>query len=130
MHKFILQDSVLCYDLRNWDLPGQEHPILFLHSALSTHKEFDKLSAFYHNRKQILLDFPSHGESTTKNLSLTSRILAESVLDLLDELKTYHVDIIGYSMGGYVALELARRWEKHMLIVQSWLKLVFRFLLD
>jgi esterase/lipase len=35
-------------------------------------------------------------------------MLAESVRDLLMELDIYSVDIIGYSMGGYVALELAR----------------------
>ncbi len=104
---FHLDSLDISYDLRNWESPSHERPILFLHSALSTHKEFEKLSSFYENRKQILLDFPSHGESTTTYSKLTTRMLAESVRSLLEELKIYSVDIIGYSLGGYVALELA-----------------------
>ena len=106
--KLTLSDSVVSYELRNTEFDHSERPLLFLHSALSTRKEFDKISPFYENRKQILLDFPSHGESTTVRTELTSKILAEYVRSLLEELKIYSVDIIGYSLGGYVALELAR----------------------
>jgi pimeloyl-ACP methyl ester carboxylesterase len=106
--EFTTARSTIFYTLRNWDTSLIERPILFLHSALSTHKEFDKLSSFYENRKQILLDFPSHGQSTSTPARITTKFLAESVRDLLDELRIYHADIIGYSMGGYVALELAR----------------------
>ncbi len=100
-------DSSVFYQLRNWDTSLIERPILFLHSALSTQREFDKLSSFYEDRKQILLDFPSHGESTTTFDSLTTQDLARFVRDLLEYLKVYSVDIIGYSLGGYVAIELA-----------------------
>lgn len=106
--KLELSEVTVSYNLRNWDTALIDRPLLFLHNALSTHNEFDKLSSFYENRKQILLDFPSHGESTTIHGSLTTRMLAESIRDLLLELEIYSVDIIGYSMGGYVALELAR----------------------
>lgn len=100
--------AMISYEIRNSEFTHSDKPILFLHSALSTRKEFDKISAYYKNRRQILLDFPSHGESTTIHSRLTTRILAESVRDLLMKLEIYSVDIIGYSMGGYVALELAR----------------------
>ncbi|MEP7236139.1 MAG: alpha/beta hydrolase, partial [Ignavibacteriota bacterium] len=83
-----------------------DRPILFLHSALSTSKEFEKLSSFYENRKQIFLDFPSHGHSTGGG-RLTTGILAGYVCDLLMKLEIYSVDVIGYSMGGYIGLELA-----------------------
>ncbi len=102
-----LDHSVISYHLRNWDTSLIARPVLFLHSALSTHKEFGKLSSYYENRRQILLDFPFHGESTGAG-ELTMRLLAESVRDLLLKLESYSADIIGYSMGGYAALELAR----------------------
>jgi pimeloyl-ACP methyl ester carboxylesterase len=106
--QFLSDDSTISYDLRNWGIPGDATPLLFLHSALSTRKEFDKLSLYYENRRLILLDFPSHGESITKLTSVSSKDLARSVRDLLEEhLKIYQVDIIGYSMGGYAAIELA-----------------------
>jgi pimeloyl-ACP methyl ester carboxylesterase len=106
--KLELPDANISYDLRNWDTSLIDRPILFLHSAISTHKEFDRLSSFYENRRQILADFPSHGESTTTHTKLTTRMLAENSRDLLMKLEIYSVDIIGYSMGGYVALELAQ----------------------
>lgn len=105
--QFILNNSTISYNLRNWDIPGDAPPLLFLHSALSTRKEFDKLSLYYENRRQILLDFPSHGESTASFARITSKDLARSVRDLLEHLKIYNVDIIGYSMGGYTAIELS-----------------------
>src|SRR5215510_3791432 len=104
--QFLTSDSAISYDLRNWDIPGDTPPLLFLHSALSTKKEFDKLSLYYENRRLIFLDFPSHGESTTNISRITSEDLARSVRDLLEHLKIYSVDIIGYSMGGYAAIEL------------------------
>jgi pimeloyl-ACP methyl ester carboxylesterase len=101
-------DSSIFSELRNTEFTQSGRPILFLHSALGTHDEFDKFSAFYENRMQILLDFPSHGASTMGQTPMTIRFLAESVRSLLEEFKIYSVDIIGYSMGGYVALELVR----------------------
>ncbi|MDP4220096.1 MAG: alpha/beta hydrolase [Bacteroidota bacterium] len=100
--------STISYEIRNTEFATEEIPILFLHSALSTRREFDTLSRFYEKRILILPDFPGHGESTTDHGMLTTRDLAESVRSLLEELKIFSVDIIGYSMGGYVGLELAR----------------------
>jgi len=102
-----LSEVNISYNLHNWETASADRPILFLHSALSTHKEFDKLSSFYENCRHILPDLPSHGESIATNNSLTARMLAESVRSLLEKLNIYSVDIIGYSLGGYVALELA-----------------------
>jgi pimeloyl-ACP methyl ester carboxylesterase len=103
---FEVREFAIYHEIRNPDADGV--PILFIHSALGTHKEFDGLSAFYENRKQILLDLPGHGNSTTTTESLTTGIFAACVRDLIMNLAIYSVDIIGYSMGGYVALELAR----------------------
>ncbi|HEY6171113.1 MAG TPA: alpha/beta hydrolase, partial [Candidatus Kapabacteria bacterium] len=102
-----LQDATISYELRNWDIVTDAPPLLFLHSALSTRKEFDALSQYFANRRQILFDFPSHGESTTSQTSFTASELARYTRSLLEHLEVYSVDIIGYSMGGYVGIELA-----------------------
>lgn len=102
-----LQDATITYELRNWDIVTDAPPLLFLHSALSTRKEFDSLSEYFENRRQILFDFPSHGESKMSQTSLTALELARYTRSLLEYLEVYSVDIIGYSMGGYVAIELA-----------------------
>jgi pimeloyl-ACP methyl ester carboxylesterase len=86
---------------------GEGIPILFLHSALSTRNEFAKIRELFNKHPQILLDFPSQGESTTTRASLTYDDLAGDVLSILDHLNIAKVDIIGYSLGGYIGLQAA-----------------------
>ena len=98
----------LSYELVRDELRHQHVPLLFLHSALGTRKEFDALQTYYPDRTLILLDLPSHGESTTTLSSLRIRDLSNAVHSLLiDHLHIPVVDIIGYSMGGYTAIDLA-----------------------
>ena len=98
----------ISYELVREELLGRHIPLLLLHSALGTNHEFDKLKLYYEDRPIILLDFPSHGESTTSLNRLTIRDLSQYVHSLLiDRLHVPIVDIIGYSMGGYVAIDLA-----------------------
>ncbi|HYM19772.1 MAG TPA: alpha/beta hydrolase [Candidatus Kapabacteria bacterium] len=99
--------TTICFDVLHDEYLGIKTPLLFLHSALGTRHEFDKLKEYYSDRTLILPDFPSHGESTTTLAKLTMRDLANYVRDLLIYLEISSVDIIGYSMGGYAAIELA-----------------------
>ncbi len=90
------------------ELSSTHTPLLLLHSALGSSREFDKLRLLYEDRPLILVDLPSHGQSTTTKNRLSIRDLAEYVHSLLiDHLHIPVVDIIGYSMGGYIAIELA-----------------------
>lgn len=98
---------------------GDGLPILFLHSALSTRNEFAKIKELFAGRPQVLLDFPSHGESTTSRTSLTYDDLATDVLALIDHLAIEQVDIIGYSLGGYVGLQVASRAPQRVRSVVS-----------
>lgn len=103
-----LPSADMYYQFVNWDSASRNVPILFLHSALSTHREFGTLSAFFEDRRQIFVDFPSHGQSSMPKTQLSMSALAGVMRDLLEKLELFHVDIIGYSMGGYAAIELAR----------------------
>ncbi len=84
-------------------------PILFLHGALGTHREFDNLAPTFRERTQLKLDFPTHGASTSDEPTITSEWLAIQVIALLDELEIESVDIIGYSLGAYVGLRMAEQ---------------------
>jgi pimeloyl-ACP methyl ester carboxylesterase len=84
-------------------------PILFLHGALGTYHEFDKLAPTFQERTQLLLDFPTHGASSSDELTITTERLAVQVLELLDTLEIASVDIIGYSLGAYVGLRMAQQ---------------------
>jgi pyruvate dehydrogenase E2 component (dihydrolipoamide acetyltransferase) len=74
-------------DLDNW---------LFNHPALSS------------NRTVIALDLPGHGRSTKAVGDGSFASMAEVVHDTLRELGVTEADLVGHSMGGAVALQLAR----------------------
>jgi pimeloyl-ACP methyl ester carboxylesterase len=100
-----LDDAVITYDYTEAGADGP--PLLFLHGALGVRGQFDALRGRFPERSQLLLDFPSHGESMLAGETLNIERLAHDVLMLLDDLEIEQVDIIGYSMGGYVGIVLA-----------------------
>ncbi len=97
----------ISYEIHHEQWLTTRTPLVLLHSALGSRKEFAPLIPFYEDRAIIILDFPSHGESTTSLEQLTVARLAEMSLALLDHLTITSCDVIGYSMGGYIAIELA-----------------------
>lgn len=82
-------------------------PLLYLHGALGTKEQFTPYLERFNDRSQYLLDFPSHGASTTTLDKIDTTWLASETIRILDEWQLPKVDIIGYSMGGYVGLEMA-----------------------
>lgn len=76
-----------CGDLNNW---------MFNHPALAA------------ERRVIALDLPGHGESGKHLRRGDLDELSQSVLALLDHLDLGRVHLAGHSMGGAVALNLAR----------------------
>jgi pimeloyl-ACP methyl ester carboxylesterase len=82
-------------------------PLLYLHGALGTKEQFTPYLERFAEKSQFLMDFPSHGASTTDASSIDIKWLATETLKMLDHWQVEKIDIIGYSMGGYVGLELA-----------------------
>jgi poly(3-hydroxyoctanoate) depolymerase len=62
-----------------------------------------------HGREIIALDAPGTGLSARPRYPLRMRGLARVVASLLDELELAAADVLGYSFGGLLALELAYR---------------------
>ena len=86
---------------------GTQIPLLYLHGALGTKEQFTPYLERFTDRTQFLLDFPSHGASTTEQNKIDTKWLAAQTLKILDHWQVHKCDIIGYSLGGYVGLEMA-----------------------
>jgi pimeloyl-ACP methyl ester carboxylesterase len=83
-------------------------PLLLLHGALETSAQFDKLTARLCDHFEVhRFTFHGHGGSAPSDFSLSGFV--QQTEAYLDEHQLSDIALFGYSMGGYVALELARR---------------------
>ena len=83
--------------------------LLLLHAALGARAQFDALEAEIRSSYRIhSFDFEGHGAAPPSERPFRIEWFAENVLAHMDRAGLESVDIFGYSMGGYVALYLAR----------------------
>jgi pimeloyl-ACP methyl ester carboxylesterase len=83
-------------------------PLLLLHGALGATSQLDPLKLSLENSGYSVhsMNFSGHGGTPfRKDFGIHS--FADEVLEFLNVNKLEKVDIFGYSMGGYVALQLA-----------------------
>lgn len=82
-------------------------PLLLLHGALGSAAQFDPLLPLLPADFEVhTLNFPGHG-GTPAAEPFSIGYFARFVLDFLDRKNIERVQIFGYSMGGYTALQLA-----------------------
>lgn len=87
-----------------------EIPLLMLHGALATQRQFDSLiSTLNSSREPYCITFEGHGEYGPIDRPYRIESFADNVIHYLDQKGIEKADLFGYSMGGYVALYLARQ---------------------
>ena len=97
---------------------GEGPAAVFIHGFPLDHSLWlDQLKGLAHVRHCIAPDLRGFGKSDpTVDPVLTMEMLADDIAGLLEALGTANADIIGLSMGGYVALAL---WELRPDLVRS-----------
>ncbi len=86
-----------------------EHPVLLLHGSPGSGGVFHRLgSELGAARRTIAPDLPGFGGSTTKIPNYSIRAHAAMTLQLLDSLTIERAHVVGFSLGGGVALEMYR----------------------
>lgn len=88
---------------------GKGKPVVFLHGFLESQTMWEYLPLDDLKVQTILIDLPGHGKSSLEeNAEPSILYMAEQVKLTLNTMNVEEYDIVGHSMGGYVALELAR----------------------
>lgn len=87
---------------------GTETPAtVYLHGAGLNAHAWDPV-VLARNRSAIALDLPGHGHSDWReDRDYSPRLLASTVIDVVDALGLDSFDLVGHSLGGLVALEVA-----------------------
>lgn len=92
---------------------GHGPPVVLLHGLAATKLSYlPLLPALARNHRVIVPDLPGHGESTKPRASYTPAYFASVILGLFDELGLDRAAVIGNSMGGRIALEVAAESDR------------------
>lgn len=83
--------------------------LLLLHGALGSSKQFEPLKIQLKDTYELYdLNFEGHGGRSSEN-EFSIQLFTENVISFLSAKTLSKVNIFGYSMGGYVALNLAHQ---------------------
>jgi pimeloyl-ACP methyl ester carboxylesterase len=87
---------------------GAAVPLIVLHGGIGCTEMFDPiLPALNKGRQVIAIDLQAHGRTGDIDRPLRVEFMADDVYALTKELRIDAVDILGYSLGGGVALRFA-----------------------
>jgi len=112
-----------------YEIRGQGEPVVLLHGAfMAISNDFhwaEWIGELSKTRKVIAIEMQGHGRTADTGRDFTYDNLADDVAALLDYLKIPSADILGYSLGGGVALNCAIRHPNKVRKVVS-ISAVFR----
>ncbi len=91
-----------------YEMRGRGQPLLFLHGLGSSTREWeDQIDEFSKNYQVIAYDLRGHGRSDKPAGPYTMELYAADTAGLLDALKVQSAHVVGLSLGGAVAFQLA-----------------------
>jgi pimeloyl-ACP methyl ester carboxylesterase len=87
---------------------GSGQPVLVLHGGTGSLEDMrGQIAALASDRFVVAPDSRGHGRSSDADAPLSYGLMADDMLKLLDQLKIDRVDIVGWSDGGIIGLDLA-----------------------
>ena len=104
MKKFLnINDIEICID----DTEEGENPLLLIHGLTGNKSTMYPIRDMFKDEYRVItIDTRGHGESTRPE-EYTIDDHAEDIHEIIKELNLEKVDILGYSMGSYIALRAA-----------------------
>jgi pimeloyl-ACP methyl ester carboxylesterase len=91
-----------------YEIHGAGPPVLLLHGGFGNGMQFSHQVADFARRHRIIVpDLCAQGRTSDRPGPLTFHDMAEDVVGLLDSLRLERADIMGWSDGGVVGLDLA-----------------------
>ena len=89
---------------------GSGHPMILLHGGLGSGEMFGPvLPALSEHHQVLAVDLQGHGRTADIDRPLDMRLMADDVVALVDHLGLDQPDVVGYSLGGGVAMHAAAR---------------------
>ena len=91
-----------------YEVYGEGDPVFLLHGGLGNGDYFvNQIPALAEHYQVVVMDSRGHGRSSFDATPISYAVMAKDVLGLMDLLKIEKTDIVGWSDGGIIGLELA-----------------------
>jgi len=89
---------------------GTGEPLILLHGGLGATEMFGEvLPLLSKTRRVIAVDLQAHGRTADIDRPMTFEAMADDIAALMKHLEIERADVMGYSLGGVVALRIAVR---------------------
>jgi pimeloyl-ACP methyl ester carboxylesterase len=105
---FVRSVSAHGYEI-NVRIEGDGEPLLLINGLTRSLGSWAPFASAMRGRRIISFDAPGVGESPNSHLPLSIAQLATLCVGVLDEVGLERVDVLGFSLGGAVAQEMAAR---------------------
>jgi pimeloyl-ACP methyl ester carboxylesterase len=96
-----------------YETQGSGKPLVLLHGGLGSGEMFAPiLPALADHHQVIAVDLQGHGRTADIDRPLDLRLMADDIAALIDHLGLERPDLVGYSLGGGVALQTALKYPE------------------
>jgi pimeloyl-ACP methyl ester carboxylesterase len=94
---------------------GAGPPVLVLHGGLGSIEGMSyQIRALAKSHFVVAADSRGHGRSTDSNAPLSYSLMSDDMSKLLDHLRIGRVDVVGWSDGGIIGLDLSMRYPNRI----------------
>ena len=93
-----------------YEIHGAGRPLVLLHGGLGSGEMFGPVLQLLAERHRVIaVDLQGHGRTADIDRPIDLRLMADDIAALIDHLGLEKPDVVGYSLGGGVALQTAVR---------------------
>ena len=94
-----------------YETHGAGRPLILLHGGLGSGEMFGPILPALAERHQVIaVDLQGHGRTADIDRPIDIRLMADDIAALIDHLRLDKPDLVGFSLGGGVALHTAARY--------------------
>ncbi|TMD76609.1 MAG: alpha/beta fold hydrolase, partial [Chloroflexi bacterium] len=94
-----------------YETHGAGRPLILLHGGLMSSETFGPVLPLLSEHHQVIApDLQGHGRTADIDRPIDVRLMADDIAALIDHLGLEKPDLVGYSLGGGVALHTAAKY--------------------
>lgn len=96
-----------------YETRGTGRPLILLHGGLGSGEMFAPARTQLEERHQVVaVDLQGHGRTADIDRPIDTSLMADDIAALIDQLHLDKPDVVGYSLGGGVAMQVAFKYPE------------------